>query len=103
MTDPGNTVIASQVVLWETAVKRALGRSETDFPFSPQQVLSELMLANAEWLRIEDKHLFALATLPMLHRDPFDRLLIAQALSEPMRLVTHDRKVAAYSDTVILV
>jgi len=103
MADPVNTVIASQVVLWETAVKRALGRYEADFQFSPQEVLSELTLANAEWVRIEDQHLFTLATLPMLHRDPFDRLLVAQALSEPLRLVTHDRKVAAYSDTVILV
>lgn len=103
ISDPGNTVVASQVVIWETAVKRSLGRYAADFPFSPEQVKTELTLGGAEWLPIDDKHLFMLATLPPLHRDPFDRLLVAQALSEPMRLVTHDRLVARYSDTVIVV
>lgn len=103
MSDPGNTVVASQVVLWETAAKRALGRYAADFPFSPEQVRSELSLAGADWLSLDDRHLFMLASLPLHHRDPFDRLLIAQALSEPMRLLTHDKLLARYSDTVIVV
>ena len=103
IADPGNEIVVSKVVLWETAVKRALTRHAPDFPFSPEQVRTELTLAGATWLEIEDEHLFTLARLPMLHRDPFDRLFVAQALTEPMRLVTHDRQVAQYSDTVILV
>lgn len=103
ISDPDNEVIASQVVIWETAVKRGLGRYAADFPFSPEQVRAELSLGGASWLPIEDRHLFMLATLPPIHRDPFDRLLVAQALSEPMRLLTHDRQLAAYSDTVIVV
>jgi PIN domain nuclease of toxin-antitoxin system len=101
--DPENTVVASQVVLWETAVKRALKRYAADFPFTPEQVKRELTLAGAEWLMLDDRHLFTLAGLPLLHRDPFDRLLVAQAMTEPLRLLTHDRHMAAYSDTVILV
>lgn len=103
ISDPENTIVASQVVLWETAVKRALKRYTADFPFTPETVREELTLAGAEWLALDDQHLFTLAGLPPLHRDPFDRLLVAQALSEPLRLVTHDRQIAAYSDTVILV
>jgi PIN domain nuclease of toxin-antitoxin system len=48
-------------------------------------------------------HVITLETLPSLHRDPFDRILVAQALSTPLRLLTPDRTVAAYSDTIILV
>jgi len=55
----------------------------------------------AQWLSIDDQLLFTLARLPPLHRDPFDRLLVAQALTELMRLVTRDRLVAQYRDTVI--
>ncbi len=103
ISDADNEVVASQVVIWETAVKRGLGRYASDFGFSPEQVRTELSLAGASWLPIDDRHLFMLATLPPIHRDPFDRLLVAQALSEPMRLLTHDRQLAAYSDTVIVV
>lgn len=101
--DPENEVFVSRVTVWETAVMRALKRYSADFPFSPQQVVREIDRAGFQWLSILDEHLFALADLPPLHRDPFDRLLIAQALIEPMRLITHDRQVSAYSDTVILV
>lgn len=103
LTAPTNTVVVSHVVLWEVAVKKALKRYAADFPFSPQQVQAELDLLAIEWLTITDRHLFALADLPLIHGDPFDRLLVAQALSEPMRLLTHDRRLAAYTDTVIVV
>jgi len=52
-------------------------------------------------LNIEAAHVLAVADLPALHADPFDRLLVAQALAEPLRLITHDAQVARYSDTVI--
>jgi PIN domain nuclease of toxin-antitoxin system len=103
IVDPANTVFVSRVTVWETAVKRALKRYSDDFPFSPERVVEEADLAGFRWLSIEDEHLFTLAGLPLLHRDPFDRLLVAQALAEPLRLITHDRQIAAYSDTVILV
>ena len=52
---------------------------------------------------ITSAHVRALKLLPPLHRDPFDRILVAQALSTPFRLLTRDRKVLAYSDTIIAV
>ena len=58
-------------------------------------------LTEDQMLAIEPEHVVAVETLPAHHQDPFDRLLVAQALVEPMRLVTHDRFVALYSDTII--
>ena len=58
--------------------------------------------AGYQLLAISADHGAAVEILPALHGDPFDRLLVAQALMEPLRLITHDAKVAAYSDTVIL-
>ena len=52
-------------------------------------------------LPVEAEHAVAVEALPALHQDPFDRILVAQALTEPMRLITHDATVARYSDTVI--
>ena len=54
-------------------------------------------------LRVLPAHVASVEKLPRLHRDPFDRLLIAQALAEPLRLVTVDEQLAAYSDTIIVV
>jgi PIN domain nuclease of toxin-antitoxin system len=53
-------------------------------------------------LDISSEHALAVATLAPHHADPFDRMLVAQSLSEPLRLVTHDPQVAAYSDAIIL-
>jgi len=54
-------------------------------------------------LPIEARHCSAVARMPHYHNDPFDRLLVAQALVEPMRLLTHDSQLARYSDTVAVV
>ena len=54
-------------------------------------------------LSIRAEHTVAVETLPPHHHDPFDRILVAQALTEPMRLLTHDPMVARYSDTIIKV
>jgi len=55
------------------------------------------------FLQIEVEHTIAVEDLPAHHQDPFDRILVAQALIEPMRLITHDPMVALYSDTIIKV
>jgi PIN domain nuclease of toxin-antitoxin system len=54
-------------------------------------------------LAITPAHALAVEELPILHADPFDRILVAQALTVPLRLLTHDQRVARYNDTVILV
>lgn len=96
-----NTVWVSAVSVWEVAIKHGLGRG--DMPVSGQNALSYFRQAGYHLLAIEPEHAAAVEELPGHHQDPFDRLLVAQALVEPMRLLTHDAMVARYSDTVILV
>lgn len=70
-------------------------------PVSSRDAVRYFTASGYRLLAIEPEHVVAVETLPAHHQDPFDRLLVAQALVEPMRLVTHDRFVALYSDTII--
>jgi len=102
--DPGNDVVLSVVVLWEIAIKRNLSRRGPDgFSHSAEETHDLMLRAGARILPVTPQHAFVLEGLPNLHRDPFDRLLVAQALAEPLRLVTHDPKIAAYTDFAMLV
>lgn len=96
---PSTTVWVSAVSLWEISIKFGLGRG--DMPISGKQALRFFRQSNYELLSIEPEHTIAVTDLPSYHQDPFDRLLVAQALMEPMRLITHDATVARYSDTII--
>lgn len=88
-----NDVAVSAATFWEIAIKNALGRIEID--------LEELMAAVAadgfQELPVRAVHTLVLPALPLHHRDPFDRLLIAQAISEQRRLATRDVSIMAYS------
>lgn len=95
------TVWVSAASAWEIAIKHGLQRG--DMPLSGEDALRFFRAAGYRLLPIEPEHAAAIEQLPAHHADPFDRLLIAQALHEPMRLLTHDRTVASYSDTVVLV
>jgi PIN domain nuclease of toxin-antitoxin system len=94
-----STVWVSIASVWEIAIKHSLGRG--DMPISSQEALHYFQGAGYRLLAIEPEHVLAIEGLAPHHRDPFDRLLIAQALVEPMRLITHDALVALYSDTII--
>lgn len=88
--DDGNPLLFSAVVAWEVAVKQAIGKL---------RILDELDLveeASVQMLDITYPHAMASATLPLHHRDPFDRLLIAQAQVEDAVIVTADPAFAAY-------
>lgn len=98
---PRNTVWVSVVSLWEIAIKHSLGRG--DMPVSAREALDYFQRAGYRILPIEPEHALAVESLAPHHQDPFDRLLVAQALTEPMRLLTHDANVARYSDTIVLV
>ena len=101
--DPANDVAVSAVSVWEIAIKNALARGRADdIAVSGAEALTHFRGAGYAMLSVSADHGAAVERLPRLHGDPFDRLLVAQALSEPLRLVTHDAKLAAYSDTVIL-
>ena len=101
ISNPANTIIISTVSLWEIAIKHKLARG--DMPIDSANALHYFKLAGYQILNILPDHVIATAELPAHHQDPFDRLLVAQALQEPLRLLTHDYMLAKYSDTVILV
>ena len=104
IADPANDIFVSVASLGEIAIKHALARGRpTDMPISARQALGHFSAAGYDLLDIEPSHAVAVEALPKLHADPFDRILVAQALTVPLRLMTHDARVARYSDTVITV
>lgn len=99
LLEPANTLYFSAVSLWEIVIKRGLGRS--DFIVDPHR-LRRLLLANGYTeLAVNSEHVLQVDRLPPLHKDPFDRLLIAQAQTEALLLVTVDRMVVQYQDAVL--
>jgi PIN domain nuclease of toxin-antitoxin system len=98
---PDNEVWVSAVRVWGVAIKHRSGRG--DMPISGSQALTWFRAAGYVLLPSSAEHAAFAGTLAPLHADPFDRMLVAQSLAEPLRLVTHDRMVASYSDAVILV
>jgi PIN domain nuclease of toxin-antitoxin system len=104
LEDRQNEVFVSVVSLWEIAIKYAMpkGRAD-DMPISAEEALTAFLEAGFQVLDILPPHALAIATLPLLHRDPFDRMLVAQARAEPLRLLTVDGMVAAYGGGVELV
>ena len=103
LSGPNNDVVVSTVALWEIAIKRVLNRRDPfAMPYSAQETYALLVAGGADILAVTAQHTFAVERLPAIHRDPFDRLMAAQALHEGMRLLTADRQLAAYSDSFIL-
>jgi PIN domain nuclease of toxin-antitoxin system len=96
---PRSSVWISAATVWEIAIKHGLRRG--DMPVSGQDALRYFQASGYRFLPVEPEHAAAVEDLPALHADPFDRILVAQALVEPMRLMTHDPVVARYNDTVI--
>lgn len=84
--------------LWEIAIKSSLGRE--DFRVDSRVLRRGLLEAGFPELAIEAHHVAALEDLPLLHRDPFDRLLVAQARAEGLVLLTVDRRLEAYGASV---
>jgi len=102
--DPDNQIIVSAASVWEIAIKHAVARGgPNDMPISGADALGYFRAAGFEMLDIAPAHAVATETLARLHADPFDRMLVAQALTTPLRLLTHDSRIAAYSDTVIVI
>lgn len=96
---PRSSVWISAASIWEIAIKHGLGRG--DMPVSSQDALRYFQQSGYRFLSVEPEHAVAVADLPAHHADPFDRILVAQALVEPMRLMTHDPLLARYSDTIL--
>jgi PIN domain nuclease of toxin-antitoxin system len=96
-----NEVVFSAASVWEIAIKHGL--SKKNMPVSGAEARSWFLRAGYALLPVTADHAALVEELPPHHADPFDRILVAQALAEPLRLVTHDPTVARYSDTVLLV
>jgi len=89
-------VYVSAASIWEIAIKARLGKIEGD----PEALSAAIESSGLIELRVAARHAAAVAKLPLHHTDPFDRLLIAQALTEPFRFVTADRALAAYGPNI---
>ena len=94
MSAPDNTLCFSVASLWEVVIKAGLGRP--DFQVDPRLLRRGLLDNGYHELPILSEHVVAVGALPPLHKDPFDRLLIAQAIVEGITLLTADASVAAY-------
>jgi len=92
-------VFASAASIWEISIKCSLGKLEAD----PAEVLMGIEPAGFNHLTIMGEHAAEVVKLPAIHKDPFDRLLVAQARVEPMILLTDDEVLGAYGDLVEVV
>ena len=98
LEDPLNTPVFSVVSLWELVIKRRLDRP--DFRVEPSLLRQALLEVGWRELPVEAHHALAVGQLPALHRDPFDRLLLAQAQADGLLLITSDRQLAQYPGPV---
>src|ERR1700756_2598108 len=98
MKDDGNELTFSTASFWEIAIKRSLGRSE--FQVDPRLLRRGLLDNDYTELLIGSDHALAVDGLPRLHKDPFDRILIAQAMVEGITLLTADPLIAQYSGPI---
>jgi PIN domain nuclease of toxin-antitoxin system len=94
MDDPANDLYFSAISFWEISIKRALGRP--DFQPDPHLLRRALLNNRFRELPLTSDHAMAIEFLPPIHKDIFDRVLIAQAISEGMTLLTTDDDVAKY-------
>ena len=92
-------VFVSAASIWEIAIKARLGRLTAD----PREMISAILRSGFQELPIRAEHCAAVSQLPLHHRDPFDHLLLAQAITEPLRFVTADPLLPRYSELVLSV
>ena len=96
--DPDNELVFSAANIWEVAIKSSLGRA--DFQFDARVLRRNLLDNGYLELSIDSEHAAAVGDLPPIHRDPLDRILIAQSAVEGIALLTHDPVVARYGGLV---
>ena len=99
LIEDAGVVYVSSVSLWELAIKMGIGKFEGNLV----DLAATIIASGFEPLPITIEHTLALPELANHHRDPFDRMLVAQAVSEPLHLITHDSTLALYTPLVIQV
>ena len=98
---PAAEIWISAATVWEISIKHALGRGA--MPISGTAAIAWFNQAGYQFLPVLPEHAAAVETLPHHHQDPFDRLLVAQAIAEPVRFYTADPLLPPYSELIILV
>ena len=98
LENPAHELLFSAASIWEVALKRGLGRG--DFSVDPRLLRRGLMDNGYRELPITSEHAVMIESLPPIHKDPFDRILVAQAISEGITLLTADSTVARYPGPV---
>jgi PIN domain nuclease of toxin-antitoxin system len=98
LLDPSNQLLFSAASLWEISIKNSLERA--DFKVDPRRLWRMLLVNGYRELPVSSEHTVAVNELPPLHKDPFDRILIAQARVEGLLLLTVDKAVAKYGEGV---
>ena len=99
--NPATELMFSTASIWEVVIKSALGRD--DFRVDPQRFRNGLIQNGYSELEIRSEHALAVGSLPPIHKDPFDRILIAQAQVENVTLLTTDNKMAGYPGRIQVV
>lgn len=99
LLDEANRLFFSVASIWELVIKRRLGRE--DFRVDPSRLRRLLVMNGYGEVALTSDHALAVEGLPALHRDPFDRILVAQARVEGMLLVTADSQVAQYREGIL--
>ena len=96
MIEEADAVYVSSASIWEATIKYQLGKLKVD----PDRLIDAVAMSGFLELSITMRHAAAVAHLPPIHRDPFDRLLLAQAISEPLHFLTADDRLPQYSELV---
>ena len=100
ISDARNEVLVSVASLWEIAIKHALRQSRKQMPISAMQGETYFRAAGYDLVSVSPEHVRALEGLPQLHSDPFDRILVAQAVHESALLLSADAHLAGYGEMV---
>ncbi len=101
LADPANRLLFSSASLWEIGIKCSIGRP--DFAVDPRRLWRMLLANGYHELFVSSEHALTASELPPLHKDPFDRILVAQARAEGLQLLTVDKAVAKYGAAVLRV
>lgn len=99
--DERNQIYFSAASIWEVAIKYSM--SPDQLPVSSGDLLKYVEQSGYMELPVSAEHASGVAVLPPVHKDPFDRILVAQAIAEPMRFLTHDRLLEQYGSPVFIV
>jgi len=99
LIESADAVFVSAASIWEVAIKARLGKIDAD----PRELAAAIEASGFAELPVRAEHAAGVGDLPLHHNDPFDRLLVAQALAEPLKLLTADAALQPYSDLVMVV